>query len=172
MGVAKQLLAANRRYAETFGKLGKLPGAPARKFAVLTCMDARLDPAKFAGLAEGDAHVIRNAGGRASDDALRSLLLSHALFGVNQWFVIHHTDCAMQHLDTNALTRRFGAKQPQWLPTKPGVASLLEDVAHLQNHPLVGDAVTVRGYLYDCASGVLREITEADTDAAKTDAAE
>jgi carbonic anhydrase len=69
---------------------------PARRFAILTCMDARLDPAKFAGLAEGDAHVIRNAGGRASDDAIRSLVISYKLLGTREFFVIHHTDCGMQ----------------------------------------------------------------------------
>ncbi|MEX7381177.1 beta-class carbonic anhydrase, partial [Pseudomonas aeruginosa] len=69
---------------------------PARRFAILTCMDARLDPAKYAGLAEGDAHVIRNAGGRASDDAIRSLVISHKLLGTNEWFVVHHSDCGMQ----------------------------------------------------------------------------
>jgi hypothetical protein len=69
---------------------------PARRFAVLTCMDARLDPARFAGLAEGDAHVIRNAGGRASDDAIRSLVISYKLLGTREWFVIHHTDCGME----------------------------------------------------------------------------
>ncbi|MCW5963479.1 MAG: carbonic anhydrase, partial [Bryobacterales bacterium] len=87
------VLAANTAYAADFGDKGKLAMPPARRFAVLTCMDARLDPAKFAGLAEGDAHVIRNAGGRASDDAIRSLVISHKLLGTNEWFVIHHTDC-------------------------------------------------------------------------------
>ncbi len=69
---------------------------PGRRFAILTCMDARLDPAKFAGLAEGDAHVIRNAGGRASDDAIRSLVISHKLLGTKEWFVVHHSDCGME----------------------------------------------------------------------------
>ena len=88
---------------EGFGDKGSLALPPARRFAILTCMDARLDPAKFAGLAEGDAHVIRNAGGRASDDAIRSLIISHKLLGTNEWFVIHHTDCGMKH----SLTRLF-----------------------------------------------------------------
>ena len=69
---------------------------PARRFAILTCMDARLDPAKYAGLAEGDAHVIRNAGGRASDDAIRSLVISYKLLGTREWFVVHHTNCGME----------------------------------------------------------------------------
>ena len=94
--VVKEVLAANKKYAKDFGDKGKLAMPPARRFAILTCMDARLDPAKYAGLAEGDAHVIRNAGGRASDDAIRSLVISHKLLGTNEWFVIHHTDCGME----------------------------------------------------------------------------
>jgi carbonic anhydrase len=94
--VLDDVLAANQSYAERFGDKGSLALPPARRFAILTCMDARLDPAKFAGLAEGDAHVIRNAGGRASDDAIRSLIISHKLLSTNEWFVIHHTDCGME----------------------------------------------------------------------------
>jgi carbonic anhydrase len=90
-----EILAANKNYVENFGSKGSLPLPPSRRFAVLTCMDARLDPAKFAGLSEGDAHVIRNAGGRASDDAIRSLVISYKLLGTKEWFVIHHTDCGM-----------------------------------------------------------------------------
>src|SRR2546430_9203163 len=94
--ILDEVLAANAKYAENFGDKGNLPLPPSRHFAVLTCMDARLDPAKYAGLAEGDAHVIRNAGGRASDDAIRSLVISHKLLGTREWFVIHHTDCGME----------------------------------------------------------------------------
>ena len=93
--ILNEVLAANERYAATFGEKTKLSIPPARHFAVLTCMDARLDPAKFAGLAEGDAHIIRNAGGRASEDAIRSLVISYKLLGTREWFVIHHTDCGM-----------------------------------------------------------------------------
>src|SRR5690242_15796045 len=94
--VLESVLAANDRYATQFGEKGKLAMPPARRFAVLTCMDARIDPAKALGLAEGDAHVIRNAGGRASDDAIRSLVISHKLLGTQEWFVIHHTNCGME----------------------------------------------------------------------------
>ena len=94
--ILKEVLAANETYASDFGDKANLPMPPGRGFAILTCMDARLDPAKYAGLAEGDAHVIRNAGGRASDDAIRSLVISHKLLGTNEWFVIHHTDCGME----------------------------------------------------------------------------
>ena len=95
MSVLPEILKANAGYAAMFGAKSKLTIPPARHFTILTCMDARLDPAKYAGLAEGDAHVIRNAGGRASDDALRSLVISYKLLGTNEFFVIHHTDCGM-----------------------------------------------------------------------------
>ncbi len=88
------ILEANRRYAAGFAK-GDLPMPPARRLAVLTCMDARIDPAQALGLAEGDAHVVRNAGGRASDDALRSLVISQQLLGTREVLVVHHTDCGM-----------------------------------------------------------------------------
>src|SRR5512135_402534 len=94
--VLDEVFAANRAYAAEFGDKGSLALPPARHFAILTCMDARLDPAKYAGLSEGDAHVIRNAGGRASDDAIRSLVISYKLLGTSEFFVIHHTDCGME----------------------------------------------------------------------------
>jgi len=93
--IRDEVIAANQGYAGHFDK-GDLPMPPGRHFAILTCMDARLDPAKYAGLSEGDAHVIRNAGGRASDDAIRSLVISYKLLGTREWFVIHHTDCGME----------------------------------------------------------------------------
>src|SRR6202008_26015 len=94
--IVDEVIAANKKYASTFGAKKDLALPPARGFAILTCMDARLDPAKYAGLSEGDAHVIRNAGGRASDDAIRSLVISYKLLGTKEWFVIHHTNCRMQ----------------------------------------------------------------------------
>src|SRR5215813_11446505 len=104
--ILNEVLEANKTYAENFGDKKELALPPARKFAVLTCMDARLDPAKFAGLSEGDAHVIRNAGGRASDDAIRSLVISYKLLGTREWFVIHHTNCGMEFF-TNDLMREL-----------------------------------------------------------------
>src|SRR5215470_4078729 len=94
--ILQEVLAANQAYVATFGDKRKLAMPPARHFAILTCMDARLDPAKFAGLVEGDAHVIRNAGGRASDDAIRSLVISYKLLGTREWLVVHHTNCGME----------------------------------------------------------------------------
>jgi hypothetical protein len=96
--IVDEVIAANKKYVSDFGAKKDLALPPARGFAILTCMDARLDPAKYAGLSEGDAHVIGNAGGRATDDAVRSLVISHKLLGTREWFVIHHTNCGMELL--------------------------------------------------------------------------
>ena len=106
MSVLEEVLRSNDAYAAGFDK-GALPMPPARKFAVVTCMDARLDPAKFLGLAEGDAHVIRNAGGIVSDDALRSLVISHHLLGTQEALVIGHTDCGMLTFTDGELRERL-----------------------------------------------------------------
>src|SRR5450755_887533 len=107
--IHEEVLRANGEYVKSFGDKGKLALPPARQFSILTCMDARIDPAKLAGLAEGDAHVIRNAGGRASDDAIRSLVISHKLLGTREWFVIHHTNCGME-LFTDEIIRGLLSK--------------------------------------------------------------
>src|SRR6202451_3729954 len=96
MSILNEVISANQSYVESFGKKSELALPPARRFAILTCMDARLDPAKYAGLVEGDAHVIRNAGGRATQDAIRSLVISPKALGTGEWFVIHHTNCGME----------------------------------------------------------------------------
>src|SRR6202161_1587855 len=101
--VLSEVIDANAKFSAEFGEKGKLAMPPARRFAILTCMDARLDPAKFAGLAEGDAHVIRNAGGRASDDAIRSLVISYKLLGTQEFFVIHHTECGMLYFTNDVI---------------------------------------------------------------------
>lgn len=177
-----EVLNANAKYAAEFGEKAKLALPPARRFAILTCMDARLDPAKYAGLAEGDAHVIRNAGGRASDDAIRSLVISYKLLGTREFFVIHHTDCGMlffnnevirgllaSSLETAELTpqgfRDIG-KGPgsrageyiEWLTVKDQRQSVLDDVARVRNHPLVPKSIPVYGYVYDVKSGRLIEV--------------
>src|SRR5208337_4702475 len=103
-----EILEANRAYAESFGDKAKLVGAPRRRLAILTCMDARMDPAKLIGLSEGDAHVIRNAGGSASDDAIRSLVVSCKLMGTTDWFVIHHSGCGMQAYSDEEIRRMLG----------------------------------------------------------------
>jgi carbonic anhydrase len=183
--VHEEVLAANARYVETFGDKGKLPLPPGRRFAILTCMDARIDPAKLAGLSEGDAHVIRNAGGRASDDALRSLVISYKLLGTREWFVIHHTDCGME-LFTDEIMRDLLSKSLEtasvdasgwrdtgegpgsshgefidWLTIKDQPASVVTDVERIRNHPLVPRGIAIYGYIYDVRSGRLVEVPEA-----------
>ncbi|MFI8593089.1 carbonic anhydrase [Microbacterium sp. NPDC078428] len=185
MTVLSEVLEANGRYADAFGDKGELALPPARGFAILTCMDARLDPAKFAGLSEGDAHVIRNAGGRASDDAIRSLVISYKLLGTREWFVIHHTDCGMEFftdevmrgllassLETAALGEKgfydvgegpgsSEAKYIDWLTISDQAASVAEDVTRIKAHPLVPARIAVYGYLYDVKTGRLIEVPDA-----------
>ena len=183
--VLQEVLAANQRYAADFGDKAKLAIPPARHFAILTCMDARLDPAKFAGLAEGDAHVIRNAGGRASDDAIRSLVISYKLLGTQEWFVIHHTNCGMEFftndvirgllansLETAVLTDKGFqdvGKGPgsragefiEWLTIRDQEQSVRDDVQRIREHPLVPKKIAIYGYVYDVKSGRLLEVPEA-----------
>ena len=181
----QEVISANGKYAAEFGDKEKLALPPARRFAILTCMDARLDPAKYAGLAEGDAHVIRNAGGRASDDAIRSLVISHKLLGTNEWFVVHHSDCGMQ-LFTNEVisdlladdlgTAQFDGKtwsNPKheggsvagkfvhWHTFEDNAKSVLEDVQRIRSHPLVPKQIPIYGFIYDVKTGRLNGVVEA-----------
>jgi carbonic anhydrase len=180
--ILNEVLAANDAYAAAFGDKANLPLPPGRHFAILTCMDARLDPAKYAGLAEGDAHVIRNAGGRASDDAIRSLVISYKLLGTREWFVIHHTDCGMM-LFTDEIMRGLLASSLKtasidasgwhdsgdgpgsteanyidWLTFTDNAKSVVEDVQRIRNHPLVPADIPIYGYIYDCKTGKLVEV--------------
>ena len=188
--IREEVLAANAAYAKDFGKKAELPAPPSRRFAILTCMDARLDPAKYAGLAEGDAHVIRNAGGRASDDAIRSFVISYKLLGTREWFVIHHTQCGMATftdevmrglLASSLQTAKMGASGWQdsgegpgstegsyidWLTISDSTKSLVEDVTRIRNHPLVPGDIPIYGYTYDIKTGRLEEVPEA-TEAGK-----
>lgn len=183
--VLDTVLAANQAYVANFGDKGSLPLPPGRHFAILTCMDARLDPAKYAGLAEGDAHVIRNAGGRASDDAIRSLVISYKLLGTREWFVIHHTDCGMQlftdeiirgllssSLETAVIDqngwRDVGQKSGStegefidWLTFKDLAESVYVDVKRIRNHPLVPPTIPIYGFIYDVKTGQLIEVPKA-----------
>jgi carbonic anhydrase len=185
--VHKEVIEANHHYVTNFGEKGKLPLPPGRRFAILTCMDARLDPAKYAGLSEGDAHVIRNAGGRASDDAIRSLIISNKLLGTAEWFVIHHTDCGMElftddiirsllskslataTVDENGwrnVTEEGGsdeAKHISFLTISNLAGSVVEDVKRIKDHPLVPQHIPVYGYIYDVKTGNLIEVPEATT---------
>jgi carbonic anhydrase len=183
--VHEEVLGANAKYVAIFGDKGQLAMPPARRFTILTCMDARLDPAKYAGLSEGDAHVIRNAGGRATDDAIRSLIISHKLLATLEWFVIHHSDCGMELfcdevmgdlLDDNLSTASFDGKQwsnpthgggcasgrfMKWYTIKSQEESVLEDVRRIREHPLVPKNIPVYGYIYDVKTGRLNEVAEA-----------
>lgn len=185
MPIYDEVLDANAKYAATFGAKGDLPLPPARRFAILTCMDARLDPAKFAGLSEGDAHVIRNAGGRASDDAIRSLVISYKLLGTHEWFVIHHSDCGMEfftnelmgELLANSLeTAELGpdgfrdvgdgpgsgeGRKIDWLTVSDREQAVLDDVERIRRHPLVPASIPLYGFVYDVKSGRLLEVAQA-----------
>jgi carbonic anhydrase len=183
--ILDQVMGANASYAAKFGDMGKLPMPPGRHFAILTCMDARLDPAKFAGLAEGDAHVIRNAGGRATDDAIRSLVISYKLLGTREWFVVHHTDCGMETF-TDEVMRGLLAKSlntatvdasgwhdvgsgpgsregefMEWLAFSDRYQSVVIDVQRIRNHPLVPKRIPIYGFLYDVRTGKLVAVPEA-----------
>ena len=183
--ILDEVLAANEAYAAAFGDKKDLALPPSRGFAILTCMDARLDPAKYAGLAEGDAHVIRNAGGRASDDAIRSLVISYKLLGTREFFIIHHTDCGMEFFTSELIgdllsksleTAALGESGFYDVGTGPGSAegkyinfltianqadSIVEDVLRVRNHPLVPRNIPIYGYIYDVRSGKLIEIERA-----------
>ncbi len=163
MPVVDEFLAANERYAAGFDK-GDLPLPPARRVAVLVCMDARIDPAKALGLAEGDAHVIRNAGGRASDDALRSLAISHELLGTREVVVVHHTDCGMLTFTNDQIRQRLrdrlgaDASGVDFLPFGDLDQSVRDDVATIRSSPLIPDDIAVSGFVYDVRSGRLRRV--------------
>ncbi|HBA67523.1 MAG: carbonic anhydrase [Gammaproteobacteria bacterium HGW-Gammaproteobacteria-10] len=182
--VLNEVLLANREYSNSFDK-GDLPMPPGRRFAILTCMDARLDPAKYAGLSEGDAHVIRNAGGRASEDAIRSLVISYKLLGTREWFVIHHTDCGMEYFTNEIMSDLLASslktasvdadgwhdcgegpgctdgKYINWLTIKDQAQSVTEDVMRIRNSPLVPSDIPIYGYIYDVTNGKLIEVPEA-----------
>ena len=161
MPVADAFLQANQQYAAAFDK-GSLPMPPRRHVAVVTCMDARLDPAKFLGLQEGDAHVIRNAGGRAAD-AIRSLVISQQLLGTREVVVIHHTDCGMLTFTDDQLRQKLrddlGAQTTDaFLPFSDLEQSVRDDVAAIRTSPLLLKDVPVRGFIYDVRTGRLQEV--------------
>ena len=159
MAVADEVKAANERYAQEFAK-GNLPMPPGRRFAVVTCMDARLDPARFLGLEEGDAHVIRNAGGIVTDDALRSLVISHHLLGTQEALVIGHTDCGMLTFTDDELRERLGpdaaAVEFHAFPDLEG--RVRQSVAAIRDSPLLPESFGARGYVYDVRSGRLEDV--------------
>jgi len=192
MTVRDEVLEANQAYGASFGSKAELAVPPSRHLAILTCMDARLDPAKYAGLSEGEAHVIRNAGGRASDDAIRSLVISYKLLGTSEWFVIHHTQCGMEFFTDEVMrgllassleTAELGTdgfhdvgagpgstegNYIDWLTISDSPASVAEDVARIRAHPLVPGSIAIYGYLFDVKTGLLIEVPEATKAGAPT----
>jgi carbonic anhydrase len=181
--VLDEVLVANTAYAANFGEKANLPAIPTRHFAIVTCMDSRIDPAKLAGLAEGDAHVIRNAGARASDDALRSLIISYKLLGTREWFIIPHTHCGMAYFtdeimqellaeslspavrDQDGNWKNTGAgpgsaygKNINWLTIKDTTQTLISDMEYIRKHPLVPADINIYGYIFDVKTGQLNEV--------------
>jgi carbonic anhydrase len=162
--ILSEVQAANQRYAAGFTK-GDLPMPPGRKFAVLACMDARLDPARVLGLDEGDAHVIRNAGGRASPDALRSLIISYKLLGTREFLIVHHTDCGMLTFSNDQIREMLksdtgaDASGIDFLPFSDVEASVRDDVATVKGSPLIPNDIPVTGFVYDLRSGRLEQVS-------------
>jgi carbonic anhydrase len=163
MTVTDELLQANQRFAQRFDR-GGLPAPPARKLAVVTCMDARLHPETFLGLDLGDAHVIRNAGGRVSDDALRSLIISSHLLGTTEYVVIHHTDCGMLTFTNDELHAGLARETQEdathidFLPFSDLTESVREDMQRITASPFIPEGIAVRGFIYDVTSGRLTEV--------------
>ena len=163
MSVTDELLRNAERYAERFDQ-GELPLPPAKRVAVLACMDARLNPSGLLGLSEGDAHVIRNAGGVVTDDEIRSLAISQRLLGTEEVILIHHTDCGMLKFSDDAFRRQVqddtGIK-PEW--AAEAFDDLDEDVrrsiARIKSSPFIPRKDSVRGFVYDVRTGRLDEVT-------------
>jgi len=163
MSVTDELLQNAARYADEFDR-GALPLPPAKRIAVLACMDARLDPHRLLGLAEGDAHVIRNAGGVVTDDEIRSLAISQRLLGTEEIILIHHTDCGMLTFGDDEFRRGVQEEtgiKPAW--AAEAFDDLDEDVrqsiARIQASPFIPRKDSVRGFVYDVATGRLREVS-------------
>ena len=159
MSVVNEVRTANEHYAASFDK-GALPMPPGRKFAVVTCMDARLDPAKFLGLEEGDAHVIRNAGGLVNDETLRSLVISHHLLGTQEAIVIGHTDCGMLTFENRVLHAQLGPESHgiDFQPFPNLEDRVRESVETIRNASLLPDSFGATGFVYHVESGRLEAV--------------
>jgi carbonic anhydrase len=166
VSIYDELAEANEGYAAGFAK-GDLQMPPARKLAIVACMDARLDPAKALGLQEGDAHVIRNAGGRVSDDAIRSLVISQQLLGTSAIAIVHHTDCGMVTFTNDVLRSKledaFGVdvSAMDFLPFSDLEQSVVDDVNRVRNSPIIPQDIPVVGYVYDVKSGRISQVASA-----------
>ena len=165
MGVIDEVLKANEEYSRNFSA-GHLPMPPARKLAVVACMDARLVVSRILGLKEGDAHVIRNAGGIVDEDAIRSLILSHHLLGTQEFMLIHHTDCGMLTFNDGELRARLRNQigTAAATPARFYAFSDLEDdvreqIEKLKSHPWIPKQIPVRGFVYDVKTGRLKEVS-------------
>jgi len=159
MSVVDEVTAANERYAAGFAK-GELPMPPGRRFAVVTCMDARLDPAGFLGLEEGDAHVIRNAGGLVNDETIRSLLISHHLLGTQEAVVIGHTDCGMLTFTNADVHEKLGPESESidFQPFPDVAERVRQSVETIRRHPLLPDSFGASGFVYDVRSGRIEPV--------------
>jgi carbonic anhydrase len=159
MSVVDEVTAANERYASGFAK-GELPTPPARKLAVVTCMDARLDPARFLGLEEGDAHVIRNAGGIVNDETIRSLVISHQLLGTEEAVVIGHTGCGMLTFTNDDVHARLGPESESidFQPFPDVAERVRQSVDAIRSHPLLAEGFSATGFVYDVRSGRIEPV--------------
>ena len=163
MTAIQPLLEHNDAYAATF-RHGDLPLPPAKKLAVLACMDARLDVHAILGLQPGDAHVIRNAGGVATDDAIRSLVISQRLLGTEAIVLLHHTDCGMLTFSDDELKRQIeaetGIRPPFAFEAFPDLeADVRQSVARIVASPFVPRKDSIRGFVYDVRTGKLQEVS-------------
>ena len=183
------IIEANTHYSKSFSQ-SELQPQPTRHISILTCMDSRMDPYKFAGLLDGEAHIIRNAGGRATEDAIRSLIISHKFLGTLDWFVIHHTDCGMTLVTDEAIGDLLehdletavhngicwvNPERQQSENTKPGSSlgkniewhtftdlreSVLNDMNLIRNHELVPNHIKIHGFIFDVKSGRLSAVED------------
>ncbi|CCA68022.1 hypothetical protein PIIN_01889 [Serendipita indica DSM 11827] len=162
----KNFGASNDQYVSQFGNKGSLPLPPGKKLTIVTCMDARLDPAAHLGIHEGDAHVIRNAGGVAKE-ALRSIIISQQLLGTREIALFHHTDCGMLTFTTPQLQEKLKTAYPHaaneaesidFLPFPNLEQSVKDDVAYLKNHPLVLKETTITGWVYEVETGKVKQV--------------
>ncbi len=167
MSIIDEVLKGNAKYAASFDK-GDLPLPPGRKLAVVACMDARLDTHKILGIEEGDAHVIRNAGGVVSDDAIRSLVISQRLLGTEAIVLIHHTDCGMLTFRDDDVKDTIVADtgiRPSFALEAFGDldADVRQSIARIQANPFIPRKDQIRGFVYDCATGRLNEVSATDS---------
>lgn len=178
----KKILDANVRYSEMNITLKNLKPTPKKEIAILTCMDVRIDPLELAGLEIGDANIIRNAGGRASDDAIRSLIISYKFLGAKEFFVIMHTNCGMESVDETTITDLLAeslhkaefdgqewknvvtgngseeGRKINWMTIKNLEKTLIDDLYKIRNHPLIPDHIRINGLIYDVNTGKLTEV--------------